>query len=182
MAIRGSSERDALAKSIASLCRREGHFTLRSGQESTFYWDKYRFESDPTLLRATARELLKRLPPDIDVFAGLELGGVPIATALGLETSRPIAFVRKSRKTYGTCNIVEGTEVAGKSVCIVEDVISTGGQALESLQDVRNEGGLVRWVACVIFRGTDVSPFVQAHTELVALFTGEELERARARC
>ena len=167
-----------MAKSIATLCHRQGRFTLRSGQESVNYWDKYRFEADPFLLRAVARGLLNRLPPDIDVFAGLELGGVPIATTLALETSRPIAFVRKARKTYGTCNIVEGAEVAGKSVCLVEDVITTGGQAMESLREVRNAGGLVRCVACVIFRGRDIGPFVQAGTEVVALYTGEDLERA----
>jgi orotate phosphoribosyltransferase len=121
---------------------------------------------------------LDRLPPDIDVFAGLELGGVPIATALGLECSRPISFVRKARKKYGTCNVVEGAEVTGKSVCLVEDVITTGGQVLESLHEVRNEGGHVRCVACVIFRGTDIQPFLHASTELIALFTGEELENA----
>jgi len=171
-------DRGELAKLIATLCHRKGRFTLRSGQESQFYWDKYRFESDPSVLRAVARALLELLPRDIDVFAGLELGGVPIATALGLESSRPIAFVRKERKTYGTCNIVEGAEVAGKSVCIVEDVITTGGQAIESLREVRNAGGQVRCVACVIFRGQDVEPFLQANVELVPLFTGEDLARA----
>jgi orotate phosphoribosyltransferase len=172
-------DREALAKWIATLCYRQGRFTLRSGQESSYYWDKYRFESDPSALRAIARALLKRLPQDIDVFAGLELGGVPIATALGLESARPIAFVRKARKTYGTCNIVEGAEVSGNSVCLVEDVITTGGRALESLREVRNEGGHVRCVACAIFRGNDVKPFLQASTEIVALFTGDELEKAR---
>lgn len=164
-----------LAKAIAAVCHRRGRFTLRSGQESSYYWDKYRFESDPALLRAVARALLSRLPQDIDVFAGLELGGVPIATAIGLESSRPIAFVRKARKTYGTCNIVEGAEVKGKSVCLVEDVITTGGQALESLREVRDEGGLVRCGACVIFRGKDIEPFRHANVELVSLFTDEDL-------
>lgn len=171
-------DREALAKWVATVCYRQGRFTLRSGQESSHYWDKYRFESDPLLLRALARALLNRLPPDIDVFAGLELGGVPIATALGLESSRPISFVRKARKKYGTCNVVEGAVVTDKSVCLVEDVITTGGQALESLYEVRNEGGRVRCIACVIFRGKDIQPFIQASTNLVALFTGEELEKA----
>jgi orotate phosphoribosyltransferase len=171
-------DREALAKWIATLCYRQGRFILRSGQESSYYWDKYRFESDPSLLRAVARALLNRLPPDIDIFAGLELGGVPIATALGLECSRPISFVRKARKKYGTCKVVEGADVTGKSVCLVEDVITTGGQVLESLQVVRNEGGHVRCVACVIFRGKDIQPFIQASADLVALFTGEDLEKA----
>jgi orotate phosphoribosyltransferase len=168
----------ALAKSVASLCHRQGHFTLRSGQEAAHYWDKYRFEADPFVLRAVARALLNRLPATIDVFAGLELGGIPIATALGLESSRPIAFVRKMRKTYGMRNLLEGADVSGKSICLVEDVVTTGGQALESLREVRKEGGMVTRIACVIFRGRDLQPFLRANVELVALFTGDDLERA----
>jgi orotate phosphoribosyltransferase len=177
----GAIERDALAEMIVKRCYLTGHFKLRSGQESQYYWDKYRFESDPVVLRAVAQHLLRRIPADVEVFAGLELGGIPIATSMGIFGSKPIAFVRKARKTYGTCNIVEGSAMDGKSVCVVEDVITTGGQALESLREIRAEGAKVKHVACVILRGKDLRPFEDAGVEVIPLFTGAELEDVRAR-
>ena len=119
-------KRDPLAAEIDAVSRLRGTFKLRSGQSATEYFDKYRFESDPELLRRVAQRMLQLLPVGTEVLAGLELGGVPIATAMSLESGLPVVFVRKSAKDYGTRQIIEGQQVAGRKVALVEDVITTG--------------------------------------------------------
>ncbi len=142
-----------LAKRVVEVALRRGEFKLRSGQTSNVYFDKYQFESRPELLREIAKMMVPLIPEGTEILAGLELGGVPVATALSLETGLPVAFVRKERKTYGTCLIAEGAELASKRVCIVEDVITTGGAVLDSAKELRAEGALLDTVLCVIFRG-----------------------------
>ena len=101
----------AAVKAIASL---EGEFRLRSGQISSTYFDKYRFEAAPELLRRVAAEMIPLVPKQCEVLAGLELGGVPIATAISLAMGLRAAFVRKKAKEYGTCLAVEGGSVKGR--------------------------------------------------------------------
>ncbi|RYD96395.1 MAG: hypothetical protein EOP50_06695, partial [Sphingobacteriales bacterium] len=96
----------------AAVATLTGAFLLRSGQTSSTYFDKYRFESNPELLKRVAKKMVPLLPHRADVLAGLELGGVPIATAISLDTGMPAAFVRKKAKNYGTCLAVEGADVA----------------------------------------------------------------------
>ena len=142
-----------LAKSISRVSCLEGSFVLRSGQHATHYFDKYRFEADPVLLRAIAGRMLSLLPDGVEVLAGLELGGVPIATAMSLESGVPAAFVRKQAKSYGTCRAVEGSEVKGRRVVIVEDVISTGGAVADAARLLEKEGAVLIGVVCAIWRG-----------------------------
>lgn len=155
-----------------------GDFTLRSGQKSAIYFNKYMFEQSPRLLRNLTQKLADLVPQESAVLAGLELGGVPLVTALSLELLIPAAFVRKTRKTYGTCLIAEGAVVAGKRVCVIEDVITTGGQVLSSVADLREEGAVVSEVVCVIFRGNDtvLEDFAKHDLKLKALFTLAELQ------
>ena len=101
-------DKTQLAKKTRSAAYLTGQSTLRSGKTSDFYWDKHRIESDPKLLGAIVNELETLLPPSFDRLAGLELGGVPLATGLALKVSAPCLFVRKDRKTYGTRNLIEG--------------------------------------------------------------------------
>src|SRR5215218_2250101 len=110
-----------LARRVGQACRLTGTFTLRSGQVSTTYFDKYLFEADPVLLAAVARAATALVPPETEVLAGLELGGVPVATALSLATGLPVAFVRKEAKRYGTAKLAEGAPIEGRKVLIVED-------------------------------------------------------------
>jgi orotate phosphoribosyltransferase len=117
-----------------------------------FYFDKYQFEADPLLLHAVAGLAASLVPPETEILAGLELGGVPISTALSLLTGLPQALVRKQAKTYGTARLSEGPEVAGRRVLVVEDVITTGGQVVSSTQELRARGALVDTVLCVIDR------------------------------
>ena len=98
---------DGLADRILAACHLEGRFTLRSGEASTEYFDKYLFESDPVLLGDVAKAMKELLPP-CDVLGGMEMGGIPLVTALSQRTGLPAVFVRKVAKPYGTCKAVEG--------------------------------------------------------------------------
>jgi orotate phosphoribosyltransferase len=150
-------EDPTLAADIVAVARLKGKFKLRSGQVSSEYFDKYRFEAQPALLRRVAAEMLTLLPPETEVLAGLELGGVPIATAMSLASGLPAVFVRKQAKEYGTCQAVEGHDLDGKRVVLIEDVITTGGAVRDATQLVREAGGEVIAVVCAIWRG-DGSP------------------------
>ena len=152
----------AAVKAIASL---KGEFRLRSGQISETYFDKYRFEADPALLRRVAAEMIPLLPKDTEVLAGLELGGIPIATAISLVTDLPAAFVRKEAKEYGTCLAVEGGGVEGKRVVLIEDVITTGGAVADAARLVEDAGAEVIGVVCAIWRGNGL-PQIAALPEL----------------
>lgn len=155
----------SLADDVRAIASLEGEFRLRSGQVSTAYFDKYRFEADPQMLKRIAAEMILLLPPSTEVLAGLELGGVPIATAISLETGIPAAFVRKKAKEYGTCLAVEGGDVRGKQVILIEDVITTGGAVADATRLAREAGAEVIGVVCAIWRG-DGDPRISALPEL----------------
>ena len=168
-------KKSLLARQIVETCRLTGRFTLRSGQTSSEYFDKYRFEAQPQLLQAIVRLMAPLIPNGTDLLAGLEMGGIPLATALSLETGLPIRFVRKEAKSYGTRQVCEGGDVQGKTLCLIEDVITTGGQALLSTKALRSSGAKIHTVLCVIYRGNDFSLFKEQNLELISLFTREEL-------
>lgn len=142
-----------LAKKVFQACHLTGDFLLRSGARSNEYFDKYRLESNPELLFQIASQMKKLIPADTQILAGLEMGGIPVATALSLITGLPICFVRKKAKDYGTCQFAEGAEIQGKKLCIIEDVITSGGQVLLSTDDLRGSGAEVNSVLCIINRG-----------------------------
>jgi orotate phosphoribosyltransferase len=172
---------DSLARRVNSIARLTGTFTLRSGQIATEYFDKYRFEADPVLLADIASAMVPLLPPGTEVLAGLELGGVPIATALSLRTGIPAAFVRKQAKTYGTSQLAEGADIAGKRVTVIEDVITTGGQVAISTGQLRALGAIVDHVVCVIDRSPDHGAALAADgLTMVALLTRAQLDIAES--
>ena len=144
---------DRLAFDVNAVSRLSGSFKLRSGQTSSEYFDKYRFESDPKLLRRIALRMLPLVPAGAEVLAGLELGGVPIATAMSLESGLRTVFVRKKAKEYGTCQAVEGGDLGGRNVVIIEDVITTGGAVRDAAALIAEAGGRVMAVVCAIWRG-----------------------------
>jgi orotate phosphoribosyltransferase len=148
----GRADKAELARRVQTACYLRGHFVLRSGQETDFYFDKYQFEADPLLLHAVAELAASLVPAETEVLAGLELGGVPISTALSLLTGLPQVLVRKQAKTYGTAKLSEGPDVAGRRLLVVEDVITTGGQVVTSTEELRARGALVSTVLCVIDR------------------------------
>jgi orotate phosphoribosyltransferase len=172
------TRRSDVARRIVEAAALKGDFLLRSGQRSDTYFDKYRFEARPDLLRDIASLMVPLVPEGTEVLAGLELGGVPIATALSLETGLPAAFVRKERKEYGTMKLAEGAEIEGRRICVVEDVITTGGQVVASTEDLRKEGAIVEDVVCAISRIQDGARDLLAEAGLRrhALFTRAELD------
>ncbi len=168
--------RDELARAIHARSHLTGTFTLRSGAVSHEYFDKYRFESDPALLRAIAEALAPLVPAGADALAGLELGGVPLATALSQVTGLPACFVRKEAKTYGTCQLAEGIDVSGARLTVVEDVVTSGGQVVLSCGDLRDRGATVEHALCVIDREAGGPDALAAlAVELRPLFTMTEL-------
>ncbi|MFZ3004721.1 MAG: orotate phosphoribosyltransferase [Phenylobacterium sp.] len=167
----------ALATDIDAIARLQGSFVLRSGAVATEYFDKYRFEADPALLARVAQAMIPLLPADTEVLAGVELGGVPIATAMSLATGLPCAFVRKQAKTYGTCLAVEGSEVKGRRVVMIEDVISTGGAVRDAAVHLADAGAVLTAVVCTLWRG-DGEPRIEGlAVPLLAAFRKEDLER-----
>lgn len=169
--------RKELAQSIYRVSHITGTFKLRSGQISNQYFDKYLFEADPNLLSEIAEQMAKLVPSDTEVLAGLELGGVPIATTISMKTGLPAAFVRKKAKDYGTCKLAEGAGVKDKKVCIIEDVVTTGGQIILSANDLRKLGAQIEYVLCVIQRNSSAKEILAKEgLNLIPLFTMEELE------
>lgn len=173
-------DRTQLASAIAFVSTLSGQFTLRSGQTATEYFDKYRFEGDPSLLRAIAEHLEALIPPGTDALAGLELGGVPLATALSLRTGLPAVFVRKQAKDYGTRQLAEGGGVHGKRLLVVEDVVTSGGQVVASTEALRGLGAVVTHAICVIDREAGGARALRsAGVELRSLFSKADLAAIR---
>src|ERR1700683_1675292 len=135
--------RGPLAARVFAASYLTGTFVLRSGRTADHYFDKYRFESDPSLLAEIVEALVPLVPDGTEGLAALELGGVPLATMLSSVTGLPAYFVRKQPKKYGTERLVEGGDVGGRHLLIVEDVVTTGGQIVLSAQDLRVEGAVV---------------------------------------
>ena len=173
--------RDELARAIHQVSHLTGTFTLRSGAVSHEYFDKYRFESDPALLRTIAEAMAPAVPEGTEMLAGLELGGVPLAVMLSQVTGIPALFVRKEAKTYGTCQLAEGSEIADRRLCVVEDVVTSGGQVVISCGDLRARGAIVEHALCVIDRESGgPAALADLDVELRALYTMTELNAAGA--
>ncbi|MCA9784519.1 MAG: orotate phosphoribosyltransferase [Candidatus Cloacimonetes bacterium] len=177
--------RQALATRIHGLSHIRGDFLLRSGVRSTEYFDKYLFESDPVCLSQIAAEMADLLPPPPPsgerLLAGLELGGVPLATLLGQRSGLPVLFVRKQAKEYGTCKLAEGPPFAGRELVLVEDVITSGGAVLDATRALREAGAVVNTVLAVIDRDSGGrANLAAAGLDLRVLYTIHELKQAAA--
>ena len=169
----------ALARRIYETAHITGEFTLRSGAKSNEYFDKYLFESDPKLLRDIAAAIVPLVPPEIDALAGLEMGGIPIATLLSQLTGLPTLFVRKKAKDYGTCKISEGGPVRGRKLLVVEDVVTSGGAILDAAKALVAEGAVLGEVVCVIDRESGGGGnLAKVGLTLKPLFTMTELKQA----
>ena len=166
-----------LAQQIARASRLTGTFRLRSGVTSSEYFDKYRFEADPAILKSVADSLATRLPEGVDALAGLEMGGIPIATMLSQVTDLPTLFIRKAAKEYGTCRFAEGGDVKGRRLLIVEDVVTSGGAIIEAVRALRQEGAIISDVICVIDRQSGgLENLRKENLSLISLFTKADLD------
>jgi orotate phosphoribosyltransferase len=150
---------EQLAARIAQLALLRGTFTLRSGRTSSYYLDKYLFSTQPEILRELGREFAQRIGAieretgvRVQRLAGAELGGIPLVTAASLESGLPCLFVRNAKKDYGTAKQMEGKLQPGERVIFVEDVATTGGQALEAVKVLQGAGAEVVAVIATIDR------------------------------
>jgi orotate phosphoribosyltransferase len=157
----------------------EGDFLLRSGRRSAVYVDKYRFETRPDLLEALGERLAdvaREVEPDADLLAGPELGAVALAAAASLASRLPFLIVRKEAKGYGTAKRLEGAFSVGQRVLLIEDVVTSGGAALEAVDALREEGLECRQALCVVDRGEGgVDALARRGVRLRCLFTAAEL-------
>jgi orotate phosphoribosyltransferase len=146
---------DQLRAALLEHAYLEGDFVLRSGKRSRYYLDKYRFETRPDLLRALGARIAAGVhehAPDATRLAGPELGAVALAAAASLESGLPFLIVRKAAKEYGTGKRLEGPFEEGEVVCLVEDVVTSGGALLEAVEALREAGLAVNTAVCVVDR------------------------------
>jgi orotate phosphoribosyltransferase len=147
--------REELARRVSERALLHGDFVLRSGKRSTVYLDKYRFETDPELLAGLGREiagLQRECAPQAELLAGPELGAVPLAAVAAVESGLPFVIVRKATKDYGTANRIEGVYEPGRRVCVVEDVVTSGGALLDAVAALREAELDVCAAICVVDR------------------------------
>jgi orotate phosphoribosyltransferase len=169
--------KEELGKKIYDVAHITGEFLLRSGKISNEYFDKYKFESLPELLAPISEHMKDLVPESTEILAGLEMGGIPLSSAISLKTGMPSIFVRKKAKEYGTRKLAEGSDFAGKNICVVEDVVTTGGQIIESVKELRELGAKIDSVICVIVREPKAfENLASANLKLLPLFTMEELK------
>ena len=148
-------ERDELGAALREHAYLEGDFVLRSGRRSRYYLDKYRFETRPDLLAPLGdriAEAVREYEPEAATLAGPELGAVALAAAASLASGLPFVIVRKEAKDYGTSKRLEGAFEEGELVCLVEDVVTSGGAAVEAVEALREAGLEVRNAVCVVDR------------------------------
>jgi orotate phosphoribosyltransferase len=147
--------RDELGAALRDYAYLEGDFVLRSGRRSSYYLDKYRFETRPDLLAQLGDRIARAVhdfDPEATRLAGPELGAVALAAAGSLASGLPFLIVRKAAKDYGTSNRLEGVFAKGETVCLVEDVVTSGGALLEAVEALRDASLTVRTAVCVVDR------------------------------
>jgi orotate phosphoribosyltransferase len=128
-----------------------GRFVLTSGALSDYYVDIKKASTNPTILKKIAEEM-KKHSKGYDYIAGMELGAVPLAVALSLETGIPYVIIRKEKRDHGTGKQIEGDDIKNKSVLIVEDVTTSGGSVIKSIQILRQNNAEVDKVLVVVDR------------------------------
>jgi orotate phosphoribosyltransferase len=174
--------RDELARALRAVAYLEGDFVLRSGRRSRYYLDKYRFETRPDLLAPLGKaiaEAVREHEPDAERLAGPELGAVALAAAASLESGLPFLIVRKEAKGYGTSNRLEGVHEEGECVCLVEDVVTSGGAAVEAIEALREARLRVSNAVCVVDREEGgVDELARHAVRLRPLFRASELLNA----
>ena len=173
---------DELKRALREHAYLEGDFVLRSGKRSRYYLDKYRFETQPELLRELGQrivEVVRDHEPEAMRLAAPELGAVTLATAASLDSGLPFLIVRGSAKEYGTMNRIEGVFDAGERVCLLEDVVTSAGALLEAVEALREAGLVVRTSVCVVDREEGGAEALRRHSvDLRSLFVASELLEA----
>jgi orotate phosphoribosyltransferase len=147
------ADREALARDLVAASYLKGDFVLRSGKRSNRYFDKFLFETDPELLKRIGAQLAVLIPQDTQRLAAPELGAVLLGGAVSMATGLPLLLVRKEPKGYGTAKQLEGRFTPGEHVTVIEDVVTTGGDSMRSIQVLRDAGLEVIHLVVVLDRG-----------------------------
>jgi orotate phosphoribosyltransferase len=146
------NDKDLIAR-IAEVALLKGDFTLRSGRKSKYYLDKYLFETQPDILRALGERFAQRIDVNnVDRLAGPELGAIPLVTVAALATGKPTILVRNAKKDYGTAKQIEGVLKPGDRVVLIEDIATSGGQALEAAKTLTAAGAKIVKIIVVLDR------------------------------
>jgi orotate phosphoribosyltransferase len=151
-----------LAERIRAVAYLEGEFTLRSGRKSSFYIDKYLFETQPDILAELGRRLAEKAGPRTTLIAGAELGGIALAAAASMAARLPFVIMRNAKKGYGTGKMYEGKLQPGDQVLLVEDIATTGGQVVEAARLIRETGATVERIVAVVDRGQGAAENITA--------------------
>jgi orotate phosphoribosyltransferase len=167
----------ALGRDLVAAAVLRGDFLLRSGQRSSYYIDKYLFTTQPDLLRRIGTALATIVPQGVDRLAGPALGAVPLLAALSLQVNLPFVIVRAERpKEYGTAKQIEGALSVGERVWLVEDVVTTGGASMTSIEILQEAGATVIGAVCVVDREQGgAEAFAARSVPFRALFTKTSL-------
>lgn len=131
---------DKLAELIKEAAYLEGEFVLRSGQVSQYYLDKYLFETRHQVLDLLSDRFAEKIAAeysDIDLLAAPELGAVSIAAAVSIKAKKNFVIVRKDKKDYGTSKQIEGAVLGSKKILLLEDILTTGGAAINAAKVLR---------------------------------------------
>ena len=160
---------------------RRGRVVLASGKESDFYFDMKPAMLDPDGSELMAGLILHALEGvDADAVGGLEMGAVPLIAPVAMKSPAfgrylPGFFVRKAVKDHGTQKRVDGNDIAGKTVVILEDVTTTGGSAMDAVKVVRDAGAEVSLVISILDRGEGAAAlYAEAGVPFKSLFKAEE--------
>ena len=153
---------------------RFGEFELSHGGTSSYYVDKYVFETDPDCLDAIAAAFAERIGEE--TLAGVALGAVPLAAVTSTAAGRPYVIVRKEAKEYGTGNRIEGGFESGEELVVLEDIATTGQSAADAVEALREAGAVVNRVLVVVDREEGARERLTARdVELESLVTASDL-------
>ena len=170
-----------LGEALVAAAYLEGAFVLRSGKRSRYYLDKYRFETRPELLAPLGERIAAAVgehEPEAARLAAPVLGGVVLAASAALVSGLPFLMIRDAAKDYGTANRIEGAFEPGELVCLVEDIVTSGGALLEAIAAARDAGLVVRTAVCVVDREEGGADALARHAvRLRPLFKAGELLR-----
>jgi orotate phosphoribosyltransferase len=170
---------EELGRALREAAYLEGDFLLRSGRRSKYYLDKFRFETRPDLLGPLGEVIagaVREHEPEAVRIAAPVLGAVPLAAAASLASGMPYVIVRDKAKEYGTANRIEGVFAEGECVCLVEDVVTAGGAAIEAVEALREAGLRVSNAVCVVDREEGgVDALARHAVRLRPLFRASEL-------
>ena len=137
-----------------------GRFVLTSGAVSDYYIDIKKAITNPKALKKIA-EAMAEYAVGYDVLAGMELGAVPLVVALSLETEIPYVIIRKEKHEHGTGKQIEGEDVKNKKVLVIEDVTTSGGSVVKTIQILRENNAQVDKVVAVVNRESEVKEKLQ---------------------